>query len=91
MHKRFTEAALKIGSWLENNNYKGLDAASRNAAIECSTTYSFSAGAWLNLYRKTKDELYLQKAIGCADRVVDLQDANGSWPFLKTYPNECLG
>lgn len=87
MHKRFTEIALKIGSWLEANNYKGLDVASRDVAVECSTTYSFSAGAWLNLYRKIKDELYLQKAISCANRVVDLQDENGSWPFPVKFRN----
>lgn len=87
MNKRFAETALKIGSWLEKNNYKGIDAASRDMAIECSTTFSFSAGAWLNLYRKTKNELYLQKAISCANRIINLQDENGSWPFPVKFRN----
>lgn len=86
-NKNLTDLVLQIGRWLESNDYRGTDVVSTDKSVECSTTLSFSAVGWLNLYRKIEDTSYLQKAIVCADRIVGLQDEYGSWSFPFKFRN----
>jgi hypothetical protein len=81
------ETTLKVGRWLEKQKYVGPDLYLSTRNFKCSTTFGFSARAWLNIYRHTNNEEYLRKAIICGNEILQLQEKDGSWLFPAKFRN----
>jgi|GEM_PF-3204959 hypothetical protein len=72
---------IQIGEKLHNKDYLGYDVSINNPIAEISTVLSLSLVGWLNLYKLTNNEEYLENANYCIIKLLKSQNKNGSWLF----------
>lgn len=95
-YKPMSQRAFRLGEWLDQHHYCGIDVAAHYPASRISTVSAFAMVGWLNLADLTKNEVYRRKAEACLELVLEDQTAQGCWLFpypfrknAKDYPYSC--